>query len=87
MSAKGTRTSTASAEHKRRYLQRQRSGMQRVKVLLSESDLDVLVRKGYLAPDERGRHRAIKQALEAFLSDSAHAYALPRRAPKNISGR
>ena len=87
MSAKGTQTRTASAEHKRRYLQRQRSGMQRVKVLLSESDLDVLVRKGYLAPEERGGRRAMKQALEGFLSDSAHAHALSHRAPNNINGR
>jgi hypothetical protein len=52
MSAKGAQTSTASSEHKRRYLQRQRSGMQCVKVLLSESDLDVLVRKGYFHRSE-----------------------------------
>jgi len=87
MSTKDVPTSTASAEHTRRYRQRHRRGMQRITVPLSDSDLDVLVRKGYLAPEERGRHRAMKQALEAFLSDSAHACGLSRRAPKNINGR
>jgi hypothetical protein len=67
--------------------QRSHTGQARAATPLSGSDLDVLVRKGYLAPEERGRHRAIKQALEAFLSDSARAHALSRRAPKNINGR
>jgi hypothetical protein len=60
-------------------------GTQRVTVPVSDSNLDVPVRKGYLAPEERGRHDAIKQALEAFLSDSAHAHALSRRTSKNIN--
>jgi hypothetical protein len=55
--------------------------------IAGESDLDLLVRKGYLAPEERGRRRAMKQALEAFLSDRAHAYFESRRARKNINGR
>jgi hypothetical protein len=80
MSKKGVQTTPAPAERTRR--RRQRREMQRVTVPVSDSDLDVLVRKGYLAPEKRGRHDAIKQALEAFLSDSAHAYFLSRRAPK-----
>jgi hypothetical protein len=87
MSKKGVQTTPASADHMRRERQRHRRGKQRVRVLLSDSDLDVLVRRGYLAPEERGAHGAIKEALEAFLSDSARAYALSRRAPKNINGR
>jgi hypothetical protein len=61
--------------------------MRRVTVPVSDSDLDVLVRNGYLAQEERARHDAIKQALEAFLSDSAHAYFLSHRAPKYINKR
>jgi hypothetical protein len=82
MSKKSVQTIPAPAERTRR--RRQRRGMQRVTVPVSDS---VLVRKGYLAPEERGRHDAIKQALEAFLSDSAHAYFLSRRAPKYINRR
>ena len=78
MSKKGVQTTPAAAERTRR--RRERRGMRRVTVPVSDSDLDVLVRNGYLAAEERARHDAIKRALEAFLSDSAHAYFLSRRA-------
>jgi hypothetical protein len=84
MSKKELQTTPALAERARR--RRQRRGMQRVTVPVSDSNLDVLIRKGYLAPEERGRHAAIKQALEAFLSDSAHAYFLSRRARCTSTG-
>jgi hypothetical protein len=84
MSKKGVQSTPAPAERTRR--RRQRHGMQRVTVPVSDSNLDVLIRKGYLAPEERGRHAAIKQALEAFLSDSAHAYFLSRRARCTSTG-
>lgn len=87
MSPKNISTRRSSAEHKRRSRQRHRGGMQRVPVPLRDSDLDLLVRKGYLALEERGKRRAMKYAVEAFLSDSAHAYFQSRRAPQNINGR
>jgi hypothetical protein len=66
MSPNSISTRRASAEHTRRYRRRHRRGIQDIIVPLCDSDLNVLVRKGYLAPEERGRRRAIKQALETF---------------------
>jgi hypothetical protein len=37
---------------------------------LRESEIDSLVRQGYLAPDNRGRNSAVIPALYAFLEEA-----------------
>jgi hypothetical protein len=59
----------SSAARMTRHRERRRQGTRCVTVNVSQSELDALVVRGYLAEDDRDNGAAIKNAIEAVLSD------------------
>ena len=59
----------SAAERMRAYRRRRRSGLRCVKVRVGRADLDGLVEKGHLSPDERKDLHAIELAIEDFMFD------------------
>lgn len=55
------------AERMRRSRERRRKGLRALIVELRESEIDALVRRGRLAPEERASPSAIRRAPYAFL--------------------
>jgi len=60
-------TTTPAAERMRRSRQRRASGLRCFTVELRESEIDRLVRRGLLKPDQRRDHEAVLAALYRFL--------------------
>jgi len=63
-------TRSASAERMRRHRERRLKGMRCLTIELLEKEIDVLIRRGQLAPGGRDKPGAIKKALYAFLNDT-----------------
>jgi hypothetical protein len=57
------------AERMRLTRERRRRGLRLLAVELRESEIDALVRRGRLAPQDRASPAAIKKALYGFLND------------------
>ncbi len=67
--------SPSPAERMRAYRKRRRSGLRHVDIMLHVTEIEALVRKGYLPADERNdiwAHQiAIHELLRQVLNDSA----------------
>jgi hypothetical protein len=61
--------SRSSAERTRRHRKRRRQGTRCVTVDVNQGELGALIVRGYLAEEERGSSAALKEAIEAVLSD------------------
>jgi hypothetical protein len=59
-----------AAERMRRHRQRRRDGMRCLIVELRETEIEVLVRRGYLNKETRNNERAIIEALYAHLENT-----------------
>ena len=60
---------SAGAVRMARHRDRRRKGLRCVTIELHEAEIDVLIRRGRLAPDSRGDLGAVKRALYSFLDD------------------
>ena len=60
---------TAAARRMRVYRKRRRNRMQCFSVLLHTSEIDGLIRKGYLADKARHDRRAVQQALDSYVCE------------------
>jgi hypothetical protein len=58
---------SAAALRMRRHRLRRQKGLRCLTVEVRASEIDVMVRKGLLAPEARNNSRAITEALYAFL--------------------
>ena len=63
-------TRPSSAERMRRHRGRRQLGLRCLTIELRETEIDVLIRRGRLAPDSRGDLLAVRKALHGFLDDS-----------------
>ena len=65
----------SSAERMRRYRNRRKNGLRLVEIMLRVTEIEALVRKGYLPPEERENIWALQTAvhdlLDKTLNDSA----------------
>jgi hypothetical protein len=61
------RSPSAAALRMRQHRLRRQKGLRCLTVEVRASEIDVLVRKGLLAPEARNSSRAITEALYAFL--------------------
>jgi hypothetical protein len=52
-----------------RHRNRRRKGLRCVVVVLRETEVDVLIRRGRLSHEERGDPTAVRRALHGFLDD------------------
>jgi hypothetical protein len=64
------RERSAAAERTRQYRDRQRKGLRCVRIQLDATEIDVLVRKGYLEAKDRDNGKAVQRAAESFVSDA-----------------
>ena len=58
------------AERMARHRQRRKEGLRCLTVVLRETKIDTLVRRGRLAPDSRDDLLAVRKALHGFLDDT-----------------
>jgi hypothetical protein len=63
-------SSSRGAARMRTYRRRRRRGTRCVRVAVSPTDIDGLIAKGYLGPDEREDRQAIGAGASWFLSDA-----------------
>ncbi len=68
--AKSDTRSRSPAERMRLYRQHLRTGMRCVSVLLHVTEIEVLVRKGYLKNEFRKDPSAIQFAINSFVDDA-----------------
>ena len=61
---------SAAAHRMRLYRHRRRRGMRSVRMLLSPTEIESLVRKGYLEDQRRSDPAAIEGATECFITDA-----------------
>jgi hypothetical protein len=60
----------STAERMRLYRQRRQRQSRSIRVVLTASEIDAFVKRGYLHPDSRNDSRAIGYAAMAFISDA-----------------
>ena len=65
-----TATRSAAANRMRRHRQRQRNGLRCFTVELRQTEIEVLVHRGYLKNETRNDERSIIDALYAHLEDT-----------------
>jgi hypothetical protein len=65
-----TATPSLAAERMRRHRQRRRNGLRCFTVELRRTEIEVLVRRGYLNKETRNDERAIIEALYAHLENT-----------------
>jgi hypothetical protein len=53
----------------RRHRDRRQKGLRCVRIVLRETEIDVLIRRGRLAGDSRGDLAAVRTVLYGFLDD------------------
>jgi hypothetical protein len=63
-------TGTAAAERMRRHRQRRRDGLRCLVIELRETEIDDLIRKGFLKSETRNNASAIIDALYAHLDNT-----------------
>ena len=66
----------SKAERSRLYHQRFRPPSYERKIMVSDKNIDGLLKLGYLGPDERDDEEAITQALSLFISDTLQSARL-----------
>jgi hypothetical protein len=64
------RERSAAAERTRQYRERQRKGLRCVRIQLDATEIDVLVRRGYLEAKDRDNGKAVQTAAATFVGDS-----------------
>jgi hypothetical protein len=64
------RRPSSSTERMRLYRRRRQQQSRSVRVILTASEIDAFVKRGYLHPDSRSDSRAIGYAAMAYISDS-----------------
>ncbi len=62
--------SSAAAQRMRLHRHRRRRGVRSVRILLSPTEIESLVRKGYLEDQKRNAQTEIEAAAEMYLSDA-----------------
>ena len=70
MSTEGTRSGTRSpsgAERMRLHRKRRKNGLRHVGIMLHATEIEALVRKGYLPPEERKNIWALQTAVHDLL--------------------
>jgi hypothetical protein len=60
-------SSSPAAERMRRYRQRRRNGLRCLTIQLRETEIDALVRRGFLKPDEPNELSALRESFYAYL--------------------
>jgi hypothetical protein len=60
----------STAERMRLYRRRRQQQSRFVRVVLTASEIDAFLKRGYLHPDSRNDSRAIGYAAMAFISDA-----------------
>jgi hypothetical protein len=60
----------SGAERMRRYRKRQRDGERCVRILIGRAEIDRLIDKGYLGPEEREDADALEFAASSFISEA-----------------
>ena len=63
----GNRAPASAADRMRMSRKRRRNGLHHIPVLLHETEIDGLVKKGLLRPERRGNRNAVELALGSFL--------------------
>jgi hypothetical protein len=58
---------TTTADRMRLYRARRRNGLRCIQILLHDTEIDALIRKGFLKPDRRAHERAVERAIGAFV--------------------
>ena len=61
---------SAASVRMRALRRRRRLGMRCVQIRVGQTDIDGLIRKGYLSPTEHDSLKAIQDAADSFLSDA-----------------
>jgi hypothetical protein len=64
------RSPSTAAERMRSYRQRRRRKWQSVRIEIAASEIDALVKRGYVDPNNRDDPAAIGEAATAFISDA-----------------
>ena len=62
-------TQSAAARRMARHRERRRRGLRCLTILLRETEVDVLVRRGRLSRQDRADPAAIRKAIHGFLDD------------------
>ena len=62
-----SRSSSPAAQRMRRYRKQRRLGLRSVRVLLDETDIDALIRMGFLKEDQRQDVKALRTAVLRLL--------------------
>jgi hypothetical protein len=71
MCSEGNRSTTVSpAERMRDHRRRRRNGLRCMRVLLHETEIDLLIERGFLTPEHRHDRNAVEGALDAFVHDA-----------------
>ena len=63
----GNRAPASAADRMRLSRKRRRNGLHHIPVLLHETEIDGLVKKGHLCPERRGDRNAVEVALGSFV--------------------
>jgi hypothetical protein len=61
---------SAAAQRMRLYRHRRRTGVRSVRILLSPTEIESLVREGYLEDQRRDTQIAIEAVVEMYLTDA-----------------
>jgi hypothetical protein len=64
------RSPSTAAERMRSYRQRQRRQWRSVRIEVATTEIDALVKRGYVDPNNRDDPAAIGEAATAFISDA-----------------
>jgi len=64
------RSPTSAAERMRRHRQRRRKGVRIVRIQLRATEIDALIRKGYLDQKSRDDLDALEFGVDAFVDDA-----------------
>ena len=67
MSSEGTKESVSAVERMRVYRQRRRNGLRAIRVLMHETQNEVLITKGFLKQERRRNQNAVDSAVDGFL--------------------
>ncbi len=88
MSPKTTEKPLTPAERMRLHRKRRRNGLRFMRILLHETEIDALIRKGFLKRERRQDQHAVQNAIDGFIcNELGPADALLRDLPPDHRGR
>ncbi len=67
MSPKTTEKPLTPAERMRLHRKRRRNGLRFMRILLHETEIDALIRKGFLKRERRQDQHAVQNAIDGFI--------------------